>query len=326
MLRLVVAALAATLFAATAAPAQDWPSRSVRLIVPGGLGSFEDSLASMLSSSDAHSYKFALVNYTGGRGMGGAQEIAPAAANGYTFGITRLSSLVLMPSINAWNPYHPLNDFTHVAMLASVPMVLAVSTTLGIKSVPEFIAYAKKSENPLTFASPGVGSEEHLIGEAIAASIGIKVSHVPYLGRNAEQLLKDVIDQKFTFVISPVRLPASTVMPARGLTGLAVTSAERMPLLRNMPTFKELGYGDLVLSNWYAMSGPAKLPKDMVDTFNRDLVRVLTKSALASRLRSQYMVTDTMSSEALTAFVAAERDRWAPVIKRAGVTAKDIRN
>jgi tripartite-type tricarboxylate transporter receptor subunit TctC len=326
MLKVIAAALAGTLLAATTAPAQDWPNRSIRLIVPGGLNSFEDSFASMLSSSNAHNYKFGPANSTGGRGMGGAREIASAAPDGYTFGITNLSSLGLMPLINAWKPYHPLNDFTHVALLAKVPMVLAVSSNLYIKTLPEFIAYAKKSDQPLTFASLAVGSEEHLIGEAIAASLGIKVSHVAFRGTDPERLLKEVIERKFTFVITPARLPATTVMPARGLTGLAVTSAERMPLLRDMPTFKELGYDDLVLSNWYAMSGPAKLPKDMADTLNRDLMGVLTKPPISSRFRMQYMLADTMSPEGVAAFVAAERNRWAPVIKRAGVTAQDVGN
>jgi tripartite-type tricarboxylate transporter receptor subunit TctC len=322
MLRLVVTALIGTLLAGTIAPAQDWPNRPIRIIVPGGLNSFEDSLASLVSSSKAHNYHFMIENHTGGRGMGGAQVIASSPPDGYTFGITHLSSLVHMPLIHAWNPYHPIDGFTHVAMLASAPMALVVSTSLGIKTVAEFIEHAKKSDKPLTFASAEVGSPEHLIGEAIAASINVKVAHVAHRSRNLEQVLNEVVERKLAFAVTPLR-PASSLMPARGLTGLAVTASEPVPLARNLPTFKELGYDDLVLSNWYAMSGPARLPKEIVDALNRDLVAVATKS-IASRLRERYMVTQAMSPEALKSFIETERERFAPVIKRAGVTSKDI--
>ena len=133
-------------------------------------------------------------------------------------------------------PYHPLNDLTHVTFIVAVPMVLAVPGNVG--SFETFIAGAAKSAKPLSFASPGVGSPGHMIGEAIAASTKVKFEHIPNPNRGAEQILNEVVGRKQGFAIAPLR-PATPFIHARTLTGIAVTSPERMPLAyRQIPTFK----------------------------------------------------------------------------------------
>ncbi len=256
MLRLLTAALA-TFLAAAPASAQDWPTRPVRIIVPFGAGGTGDALARIVAEHLSTSLKqqFVVENRTGAGGMIGVQAVASSAPDGYTLGITNVSTLSLIPVINPKNAYHPLNDFTHVAFVAGAPVSLAVFPNLGVKTLPEFIAYANKSAKPLTFASSGLGSDGHLIGEAIAISTKIKVEHVPY--KSTAQALTDVVGGHVvfsTFTLSS----SSSFIRAGTLTGVAVTSPERMPDYPDLPTFKEQGYGDLVSSTWFSISGPGE--------------------------------------------------------------------
>lgn len=321
MLRLFAAVLTGALLAATPAPAQDWPTKPVRIIVPFGAGGTGDALARIVAEQLSASLKqqFIVENRTGAGGMIGVQALASSAPDGYTVGITNVSTLSLIPVLNPKNVYHPLNDFSHVAFVAGAPVSLAVFPKLGVKTLPEFIAYANKRAKPLTFASSGLGSDGHLIGEAIAASTKIKVEHVPY--KSTAQALTDVVGGHIdfsTFTLSS----SSSFIRAGTLTGIAVTSAERMPDYPNLPTFQELGYPDLVSSTWFSISGPAKLPKEIVDKLNREIVAAMAKPEVQARMRRDGLLTEAMSSEAFTKFVASESARWTPLIQRAGLAGK----
>jgi tripartite-type tricarboxylate transporter receptor subunit TctC len=190
---------------------------------------------------------------------------------------------------------------------------------LGVKTLPQFIAYAQKRAKPMTFASSGLGSDGHLIGEAIAASTKIKVDHVPY--KSTAQALTDVVGGHVdfsTFTLSS----SSSFLRAGTLTGVAVTSAERMPDYPDLPTFKELGYPELVSSTWFSISGPAKLPKNVTERLNREIAAVMAKPEVQARMRRDGLLTETMSPEAFTKFVASESARWTPLIQRAGLAGK----
>jgi tripartite-type tricarboxylate transporter receptor subunit TctC len=323
MFRLLVAIVAGALFAVVPASAQDWPAKPVRIIVPFGAGGTGDALARIVAEHLSTSLKqqFVVENRTGAGGMIGVQAVASSAPDGYTLGITNVSTLSLIPVINPKNAYHPLNDFTHVAFVAGAPVSLAVYPNLGIKTLQEFIAYANKSAKPLTFASSGLGSDGHLIGEAIAVSTKIKVEHVPY--KSTAQALTDVVGGHVvfsTFTLSS----SSSFIRAGTLTGIAVTSLERMPDYPGLPTFKELGYPDLVSSTWFSISGPAKLPKDIADKLNREIAAVMVKPEVQARMRRDGLLTEAMSPEAFTAFVAAESARWTPLIQRTGLAGKGL--
>ncbi len=315
--------IAASTISAAPASAQDWPAKPVRIIVPFGAGGTGDALARIVAEHLSTSLKqqFVVENRTGAGGMIGVQAVASSAPDGYTLGITNVSTLSLIPVINPKNAYHPLNDFTHVAFVAGAPVSLAVYPNLGIKTLPEFVAYANKSAKPLTFASSGLGSDGHLIGEAIAVSTRIKVEHVPY--KSTAQALTDVVGGHVvfsTFTLSS----SSSFIRAGTLAGVAVTSAERMPDYPDLPTFKELGYPDLVSSTWFSISGPAKLPKDIADKLNREIAAVMTKPEVQARMRRDGLLTEAMSPEAFTAFVAAESARWTPLIQRTGLAGKGL--
>jgi tripartite-type tricarboxylate transporter receptor subunit TctC len=323
MSRLFAAVLAGTFLAVASASAQDWPTRPVRIIVPFGAGGTSDALARIVADHLSASLRqqFVVENRTGAGGMIGVQALASSAPDGYTVGITNVSTLSLIPVINPKNSYHPLSDFTHVAFVAGAPVSLAVFPKLGVKTLPEFIAYANKSAKPLTFASSGLGSDGHLIGEAIAASTKIKVEHVPY--KSTGQALTDVVGGHVvfsTFTLSS----SSSFIRAGTLTGVAVTSAERMPDYPELPTFKELGYPDLVSSTWFSISGPAKLPNGIVETLNREIVAVMAKPEVQARMRRDGLLTEAMSADAFTSFVASESVRWTPLIQRTGLAGKGL--
>jgi tripartite-type tricarboxylate transporter receptor subunit TctC len=321
MLRLLAVVFATGICWSASAFGQDWPVRPVRLIVPFGAGGTGDALARIVSDHLSASLKqqFVVENRTGAGGMIGVQALAASAPDGYTFGITNVSTLSLIPVINPKQSYHPLKDFTHVAYVAGAPVSLAVFPKTGIKTLKEFIAYARKSPKPLTFASSGLGSDGHLIGEAIAASTGIKVQHVPY--KSTGQALTDVVGGHVTFSTFTLS-SSSSFIRAGTITGIAVTSPSRMPDYPDLPTFKELGYPDLVASTWFSISGPAKLSKIIAERLNRAINAAMAKPEVQARMRRDGLLTQAMTPEEFTRFVAAESARWTPLVERAGLAGK----
>jgi tripartite-type tricarboxylate transporter receptor subunit TctC len=313
--------LAASLAASTSALAQDWPNRPVRIIVPFGAGGSGDTLARVVAEHLTTTFKqqFVVENRTGAGGMIGVQATASAPPDGYTIGITNVSTLSLIPIINTAVTYQPLNDFTHISYIAGAPVALATNPATGIKTLKEFIDAANKAPKPLTFASSGVGSDGHLMGEAIALSTKTKVEHIPY--RSTAQALTDVVAGHVAFCTFTLSSSAA-FLRAGTLNGVAVTSPERMPDHPDLPTFKELGYPELVGTTWFSFSGPAKMPADVVEKLNREVAAIVAKPDVVVRLRRDGFITQPMSAADFTRFVAAEGARWKPLIERAGLVGK----
>lgn len=305
--------------AATAACAQSYPSKTMRIIAPFSAGGAADLMARYLCEKFPQSMGQPCVveNRTGAGGMIGVQAVASAAPDGYTFGITNVSTLSLIPVLNPKNAYHPLNDFTHVAYVAGAPVSLAVFPKTGVKTLAEFIAFANKSARPLTFASSGLGSDGHLIGEAIAASTKIKVEHIPY--KSTGQALTDVVGGHVTFSTFTLS-SSSSFIRAGTITGIAVTSPERMPDYPELPTFKELGYPDVVSTIWFSLSGPAGLPEDIVRKLNREIARAVNRPEVQQRLKQDGFVTEPMTLEEFARFIDAENERWRPILQQVGLS------
>lgn len=321
MSKRLLAALIALAAAAQPVSAQNWPDRPVKIIVPFGAGGSGDTLARVVAEQLSTTFKqqFVVENRTGAGGMIGAQAIASSPPDGTTIGITNLSTLSLVPVINPAVTYHPLNDFTHIAYVAGAPVALAATPTTGVKTLKEFIDYANKLGRPITFASSGVGSDGHLMGEAIALSTKIKVEHVPY--RSTSQALTDVVAGHVAFCTFTLSSTAQ-FLRAGTLTGVAVTSPERMPDNPEMPTFKELGYPELVGTTWFSLSGPAKLPAEIVQKLNAEIARIVALPDVQARLRRDGFIAQPMSPTEFTKFVDDENKRWKPLIEAAGLAGK----
>jgi tripartite-type tricarboxylate transporter receptor subunit TctC len=306
---------------AASAHAQNWPDRPVKIIVPFGAGGSGDTLARVVAEHLSATFKqqFVVENRTGAGGAIGAAAIASAPPDGLTIGITNLSILALVPAINPAVAYHPVDDFTHIAYVAGAPVALAATPSSAIKTLKDFIDTAKRSDKPLTFASSGVGSDGHLMGVAIALATDIQLEHVPY--RSTSQALTDVVAGHValcTFTLS------STAQFLRGgqLNGVAVTSPDRMPDQPELPTFKELGYPQLVGTTWFSLSGPPKLPAEIVDKLNTEVARIVALPDVQARFRRDGFIAQPMSPAAFTKYVGEEVSRWKPLVEKAGLAGK----
>jgi tripartite-type tricarboxylate transporter receptor subunit TctC len=311
----VVLALAASPVAALAQQAE-WPNRPVRIIVPFGAGGSSDVLARIVAEDLGKTFKqqFVVENRPGAGGVIGVQQIANAEPDGYTIGVTNLSTLALAPFINQSVAYDPLKSLTHIAYVGGAPVLLSAAAKTGVRTVPEFIAYAKK--NGFTFVSSGVGSDGHLMGQAIALSMGLKVEHVPY--SQTGQALSDLVAGHVPFSTFTLSSTAQFVRNNQ-VNGIAVTTPSRLPDYPNIPTFNENGHPALVGTTWFSMSGPAKLPKAITDRLNKEIRAAVGRPETVERYRRDGFIANPLSADEFTAYVSEEIVRWKPVIEAAGL-------
>jgi tripartite-type tricarboxylate transporter receptor subunit TctC len=310
-------ALAVVLLSAAApiAQAQDWPARPVRIIAPFAPGGTADTLGRVAAEqlSDSFQQQFFVENRPGAGGVTASLAVARMDPDGYNFVVSGIATHAIAPIINSNTGYDPVADFSHVAYFGGPPIVFIVPTGLGVKSLSELVAFANARREPLTFASPGTGTSGHLVAEYFAQKSGIAVEHVPY--RGAALGVMDVVAGhlrfgSMTWTTAAGQIAAGTVIP------LAVTAPERLADFPAIPTFKETGYPDLVSTTWFALSGPARLPKDIVDKVNREVTKALAKPEVLNRLKTEQILTEPMTPEEFTRFVAAEFARWRPVAQQ----------
>ena len=184
-----------------------------------------------------------------------------------------------------------------------------------MKTLAELIAYQKKTGEPLTYASPGAGTNGHLVAEYFARKAGITVEHVPY--RGAAPGITDVMAGHLTFG-SMTWTTASGQIQAGAVIPLAVSSNERLPDYPNVPTLKELGYPELVCTTWFALSGPPGLPAEIVQRLNHEVVKAMQSEPVQKRLKQDQILTEPMDAAQFTKFVSDEIARWKPISQHAG--------
>ena len=319
--------LCAVLLALTAwltpnlAVAQDWPTRPVRIVNTFAPGGAADILARIVADhmSSVFNQQFYVETRAGAGGAIGVTSVANSPPDGYNFVITNVSLLTLAPTSNPKLGYDPLRDLVNIGYIAGSPMVFCVHPASGVKTLAEFVAYAKKSDKPLTYSSSGVGSNGHLVAESFAQKANIKIEHVPYKG--AAQGLLDLVGGHIVFSSQTLTSSASQIRGG-AIIPIAHTNAERIADYPEVPTFKELGYPDIVSTTWFSLSGPAGLPKEIVQKVNREIANAMVKPEVARRLRQDGLLTQNMSPEEFRSFIQAETARWKPIIEAAGLVAK----
>jgi tripartite-type tricarboxylate transporter receptor subunit TctC len=314
----LVGALALLLATSAALPQQDWPNRPVQVIVPFAAGGSVDVLARVVAQYLTSSLKqqFVVENRPGGGGVIGTRQFLAQLPDGYSIGMSSLSTMSLVPIINANADYDPDRDFAHVAYIGGSPVVLAANPQTGVRTLAEFISYSNSPGKSFTFASSGVGSDGQLWGELIASSTRVKAEHVPY--KATAQALSDLVAghvQFSTFTLSST----SPFLHAKSLTGIAVTASERMSEFSDLPTFKELGHAELVGTTWFALSGPLGIPKDIVNKINRAVQMAVATPDAQARFRRDGIIAQPMGADEFTRFVAAENIRWKSLIERVGL-------
>jgi tripartite-type tricarboxylate transporter receptor subunit TctC len=319
MKRLYVALVMSALMVATVA-ADDWPSRPVRMVNTFAAGGTADVLTRLVADhlSGAFKQQFFVETRAGAGGSIGVQSVANSPPDGYNFVLTNITQLVLLPISNPKLGYDPHRDLTNIAYVAGAPIMISVNAASGVRTFNDFSAHATRSAKPLTYSSSGVGSSGHLVGESFAQKTGIRVEHVPYKG--ASQGLMDLVAGHIFFSAQTVSSTAAQVR-AGTLNAIVHSHATRLPDFSDVPTFKEMGV-DLVATTWFSISGPAKLPQDIVEKMNREVARAVSRPEVQQRLRQDGLIPETMSVEQLKAHIEAETVRWKPVLEQAGLIGK----
>jgi tripartite-type tricarboxylate transporter receptor subunit TctC len=317
----LVCILTSVLLASSRAPAQDWPNRPVRIVNTFAPGGAADILARIVAEhlSSVFNQQFYVETRAGAGGAIGVQTVVNTPPDGYNLVITNVSLLTLAPTSNPKLGYDPLRDLVNMGYIAGSPMVFCVHPSSGVKTLAEFVAYAKKSDKPLTYSSSGVGSNGHLVAESFAQKANIKIEHVPYKG--AAQGLLDLVGGHIVFSSQTLTSSASQIRGGT-IVPIAHTSGERIADYPDVPTLKELGYPDIVSTTWFSLSGPVGLPDDIVQKVNREIANAMAKPDVRRRLREDGLLTQTMSPEEFRSFIQAETARWKPVIERAGLVGK----
>jgi tripartite-type tricarboxylate transporter receptor subunit TctC len=304
-----VAALATPLFAQA-----NWPTRPVKLVVPFAAGGSADTLGRSFGEQLTHALgqQVVIENQGAAGGLVGSAAVARAQPDGYTFVVSGIASHVIAPSTNPNPGFDPMKDFTHIAYFGGPPIVVVAHPSLGVKSLKELLELAKKSKDPLGYVSPGAGTLGNLVAEFWADKEKIKLEHIPYKG--ASPAMNDLIGGhvklgSMTFTTASSQIRAGNVIP------LAVSSASRLKEFPDLPTFKELGYPDIVATTWFSMSGPKGLPADIVQKANAAVDKAKDSPDVQKRMALEGMETEKMSAEDFTKFVAAELAKWGPVAK-----------
>ena len=314
-----IAALLAVLALATAAFAQDWPTKTVRIVVPFGPGSTPDVVARLVAEGLQQKYPasaFVVENKPGASGNLGTDIVAKAAPDGSTLGVSIGGPLAINTLLFSRLPYDPRKDIEPITQLITQPSVLAVNPALGVNSVADLVALLRKNPGKYNFASIGNGSLSHLAMEAIALKAGAQLVHVPY--PSSPQAITAVIRNDVQIAC----LPAIAVTP-HAATGavkiLAVSTARRSPYLPDVPTLKESGI-DVEADAWNGLIAPAGTPKPIIDRISKDVAEIIRQPMLREKLATQLMEPVGSSPDELRARMDGEIERWAPVIKAANVT------
>ena len=318
-LRIRFAALALALLALGAAPARalDYPTRAVRVIVPYPAGGTTDIMARLVANylSEKLGQTFVIENKPGGGTNIGTQEVINAAPDGYT---------LLIPSpANAINatlykqlPFDYLRDTVPVAGIARVPNVMEVNPEVPVKTVQEFIDYAKKNPGKLNMASSGNGSSIHLSGELFKAMTGVDMVHVPYKG--SAPAITDLAGGQVQVMFD--NLPSSiSFIKAGRLRALGVTSAQPVPVLPGVPTVAETVPG-FEASSWFGVAAPKGTPNEIVEKLNKEINAAIADAKIKMRIEDLGGIAFPGSAADFGKFVQAETDKWRPVVIKSGAT------
>jgi tripartite-type tricarboxylate transporter receptor subunit TctC len=301
--------------------AQDWPTRPVRIVSTFAAGGTADILARILADNLSAAFKqqFFVEVRAGASGTIGVKSVIDSAPDGYNFVITTSTLLVLLPVSNPKLGYDPMRDLTNIAYIAGTPIVLTVSGKSGVTTLKDFIERGKISPKPLTYSSSGLGSSGHLAAEYFAQQAGIKIEHVPYKG--ASQGLTDLVGGHIFFAAQTSGSTAP-MLRAGTLVGVAHTAKQRLPDFPDIPTFREQGY-DFDSYTWFALSGPAGVPGDIVTKLNSEIGRLLAKPEVQARLRKDGLLTEApMTVAEFRKFIEGESKRWTPVLHQVGLAGK----
>jgi tripartite-type tricarboxylate transporter receptor subunit TctC len=318
---LKLSALACALICGTSQThAAEYPFRPIKLVVPYAAGGPTDVLGRMVGDYLSRDLKQTVVveNKAGAQGAIGAEVAARAEPDGYTLFFTAASIIVLNPQLYKKLPYDPVKDFRMLAIVTDLPVLMEVHPSVPAKTVAEFVAYAKQNPGKLNFGSAGTGGTTHLAGEMFRQMAGIDMVHIAYKG--AGPALTDLLSGNIQLMFDTL----GTALPpvkAGLLRPLAVSSAQRIPDLPDVPTMAEAGYPQYAVSVWYGVAAQSKLPDEIVQKLKASLDRALSDDTFRASLdKSGFAPLRPKSLADIEKFIDADRKLWAGVIKALNIS------
>jgi len=314
---LLTSLLALALPAAQALAQKSYPTKAIRMIVPFAPGGSNDIMGRLVAAkwTESMGQQVVVDNRPGASGIVGTDLAAKAAPDGYTVLVMSLTFTV-NPSIRSKLPYDTEKDLVPVTLIASAPLILVVHPSLPVKSVKEFIAYAKANPGKLNFGSGGPGSTPHLAGEMLKTMAGLEMTHVPYKGGGPA--LADLLGGQIQLMLE--NIPSTLPFVKSGkLRVLAVTSKKRSPAVPDVPTLDEAALKGYELTGWNGLFVPRGTPRAIVNQLHAETVKALAAADVKERLAAMSAEPGGESAETFAVFIKAEIRKWAKIAKEAGL-------
>jgi tripartite-type tricarboxylate transporter receptor subunit TctC len=306
--------------AAFEAPAQGWPAKPIRAIVPVGAGSSTDIVHRLVLEQLAAQLGQQVVveNRVGAGGTIGSAAVAKSPPDGYTL-LAHGSAHTIAPALYKTLPYDPARDFAAVAPIGVSPAVLVVPPAKGIKTAGDLVAAAKARPNALNFSSVGIGTATHLSAERFVSSAAVQAVHIPFKG--GAEAMTEVIAGRADFFFGPVALVLPHIREGR-LAALAVNTEKRSPALPDVPTLREAGIRDAEYPIWFALFAPAGTPREIVERLNREALAALQAPKVREKLAALGVDPMPMSPAEFAAYVEREVALNAALAQKAGLKAE----
>jgi tripartite-type tricarboxylate transporter receptor subunit TctC len=298
--------------------AADYPNQPVTIIVPFAAGGNTDAFARMVAEEldKSMNQRFLVDNKAGAGGNLGVGQLARAEPDGYTLGMGTVSTHAINPTLYKNLPYDPDTAFAPISLFVTLPNVLSVNPSCAANSVPELIDLLKAKPDTYTFASSGVGTSTHLAGELFMAKTGTRMVHVPY--KSSGQVMLDVVAGHVDMAFDNIPIVAQQASAGK-VRALAVTSLDRAPLMPDIPPMTDFIPG-FEATSWHGLFAPAGTPPEIVDKISTQVQQIMQQPAMQERLRGMGAKPIGSTPAEFVQFIAAEREKWAAVIKDANIS------
>ena len=303
--------------AAVAAPAQQYPTKPVRWIVPFPPGGGTDVISRAIAQklTEAWGQQVIADNRPGSGGTIGLAAATKSPADGYTVVLGQLANVAIAPALYTRLPYDPVKELQPVTLVLSAPLILVAHPSLPAKNTRELLALARAKPDAITFGSPGNGTTGHLAAEVIKSTTGVKMTHVPYKG--ASPAITGLLGGEIAIYVSSIP-PALPFMKAGRLKALGVTSAKRTATLPDVPTIAESGLPGYEVTNWYGVMVPAGVPKEILARLHTEIVRILQLPDVRQRFAGEGGDVAPNTPEQFAAFIRSEITKWDKAVKDSG--------
>jgi tripartite-type tricarboxylate transporter receptor subunit TctC len=321
MLKRIVLSVLASVVLFTAASAQQWPTRPVTMIIPFAAGGPTDVLGRVMAQrlSEILGQQVVVENIGGAGGMTGAKRVADAAPDGYTFVLGTVGTHAQNQTLFKKPAYNAITDFTPVALIAEVPILLIARKDLPVDNFKDFVSYAKANQSKMSYGSAGAGSATHLACVVLDAAMGTKITHVPYRGTGPA--MQDLQGGRIDYLCEIITT-AKPQVDSGSVKALAIMTKERSPVLPNLPTTAEQGT-PVEAYTWNAFFLPKNAPPEIVKKLNEATVQAMETPVVRERLQSlgaNLVAPDRRSPEYLAQFVRSEVAKWADPIRASGAS------